>query len=107
MSAIRDSLELPAEPLTGGPYAGKIATSAALVSDKVFVTLDSFEAPYQFGPCMWQPRVQPQTVNVAESPEAAHNITVAQLVLPARGNRCLVVFDENEQPWILVWWPFA
>lgn len=106
MSAIRESLELPAEPLTGGPYAGKIATSAILVTDKVWVTLDSFAAPYQFGPCVWAPRLRPQTIDVSQGAEAANPFIVAQIVLPVRGNRCLVDFDENEQPWILVWTPY-
>lgn len=105
-SALHDSLDLPVEPLTGGPYAGKIATTATVVSDRVMVTLDSFEAPYQFGPCYWQPRVRLQTIDVAQGAEAADPFVVTQLVLPARGNKCLVAFDENEQPWILVWSPF-
>lgn len=88
-----------------GCWAGLIATSPADVTETVEVTLPGFDATVRFGPCRWQPRVQPQTVDVAETGETAHTVTVAELVLPARGDSCLVCFDDNGDPWVAVWWP--
>lgn len=104
MIFLDDTRDVPEIQLDGS-FAGLIANTAALVTDKVFVTVSAFSSDYRFGPCRWMPRVEPQTVNVAESPEAAHNITVPHLVLPTRGDQCLVIFDESQQPWIAVWEP--
>lgn len=92
---------------TQGLWAGVIATTPALVSDKVDVTIAAFDSSLRWGLCRWTPRVAVQVVNVAEGAEATHNITVAQVVLPVRGNKCLVGFDDNGDPWVVVWWPFA
>jgi hypothetical protein len=88
-----------------GLYAGTIAETAALVTDQVPVLLDAFDPMLQFGPCRWMPRLEPQVIDVAQGAEATDNFTVARLVLPARGDRCLVGFDDQQVPWILAWWP--
>ncbi len=80
-----------------GLFAGTIAETAALVT--------AFDPTLQFGPCMWMPRLEPYVINVAQGAESTDDFTVARLVLPARGNRCLVGFDDLQVPWILVWWP--
>ncbi len=88
-----------------GLFAGTIAETAALVTDQLPVLLDAFDPTLQFGPCMWMPRLEPYVINVAQGAESTDDFTVARLVLPARGNRCLVGFDDLQVPWILVWWP--
>lgn len=93
------------DPPPTGPFAGTIAETATTTADQIPVLLDAFDPGLQFGPCRWMPRLTTVTVNVAETGEAAHNITVAQAVLPTRGDRCLVEFDDSGIPWITCWWP--
>ena len=88
-----------------GLYAGTIADTAATVDQQVHVLLDAFDPALQFGPCRWMPRLEPVTINVAQGVEAADNFIVAQAVLPARGDRCLVGFDDQQIPWIISWGP--
>jgi hypothetical protein len=26
--------------------------------------------------------------------------------VPQRGDKCLVIFDDNDRPWVVAWWPF-
>jgi hypothetical protein len=107
MSALHEEilLERAVADQTSGLFAGTIAADAAALTDLVPVLLDAFDPQLQFGPCAWMPRLTTVTVNVAEGAETAHNVEVAQPLLPARGDRCLVALDDNETPWIVVWWP--
>ncbi len=27
--------------------------------------------------------------------------------LPVVGDKCLVIFDNNREPWIVAWWPYS
>jgi hypothetical protein len=59
---------------------GRIANSPGAFDDDLFVTIQSFDGDrVQWGPCSW-------------SPSSA---------LPVRGDDCLVLFDEREQPWVM------
>lgn len=86
-------------------YAGTIAETAATVDQKLQVLLNGWDTALRIGPARWQPRVSPQTINVAQGSEATDDFTVATVVLPSRGDTCLVGFDDQQRPWILVWWP--
>ena len=46
--------------------------------------LDSFDNVHRFGPCIWPAR---------------------GTALPQRGDLCKVMFDEEQRPFIVVWWP--
>jgi hypothetical protein len=51
----------------------------------MFVTIDDFaEGKQRFGPCYWTP----QGSN-----------------LPVRGDKVLVAFDSNQEPWVVMWIP--
>lgn len=64
-------------------YAGTIATTPADASVEVYVTIPAFDqGDRRFGPCKYVPKGE----------------------LPARGDSCLVAFDEADRPWIAVWW---
>jgi hypothetical protein len=63
-------------------WAAKIA--GAPDDDRVEVTLDNFDRKLRFGPCAFMP-IDGET--------------------PARGDRALVVFDENNDPWVACWIP--
>ena len=78
--------QLPAESGTlDGVWTGTIAVGAEGAGDEVEVLLDSFDNVHKFGPCKWFYRGG---------------------VLPERGNECLVVFNEEQVPFVISWWPF-
>jgi hypothetical protein len=59
---------------------GRIANTPASPSAPLFVTIGAFDGHrVQWGPC---PRIPYQS-------------------MPVRGQDCLVIFDENETPWVL------
>lgn len=69
---------------------GVFATTLVSVLDPAFVTLPSVDTGLvQHGPAAWIPRI-----NDAGDP-----------VYPEAGNICLLVFDDDDQPWVAVWWP--
>jgi hypothetical protein len=105
---LHEDIELERATADGGLtglYAGTIADTATGLTDRVAVLLDAFDPQLRFGPCRWMPRLQTVTINVAETGESTHDVDVAQAVLPARGDRCLVAFDDSETPWIVCWGP--
>jgi len=69
-----------------GSWYGVIAKPAADMNDFVYVVIPAFSRTMRFGPCRWQSR------------DATS--------LPARGDDCLVIFDNNKIPWVAAWWPF-
>jgi hypothetical protein len=77
---------LPADVLGSTAHYGTIAEAATDVTDPVSVILPDFDEELRWGPCFWQSR--------------------DAVSLPARGDRCLVMFDNRRTPWIVAWWPF-
>lgn len=75
------------ETLSGTAWYATIATNAIDLSSSVDVTIPAFDKNLRFGPCRWQSR------------DATS--------LPARGDECLVIFDDRKQPWVVAWWPFT
>ena len=74
----------PASEGLDGVWTGTIAVGAEGAGDEVEVLLDSFDNVHKFGPCKWFYRGG---------------------VLPERGNECLVVFNEEQIPFVIAWWP--
>lgn len=73
---------------------GRIATSPTTWTDDLFVTIGSFDGHrQQWGPCVWAPRI-------ADVPGAPPTLAIH---FPVRGDDCLVVFDEDELPWVVMW----
>lgn len=69
-----------------GLMYGTVAKAAADITDLVPVILPDYDEHLQWGPCRWQSR--------------------DAVSLPAKGNACLVAFDNRREPWIVAWWPF-
>lgn len=67
-------------------WFGKFATDVLEFSDKAYILLPDFDATKRFGPCFWQSR--------------------DDITLPQEGDRCSVMFDNRQQPWVIAWWPF-
>lgn len=66
------------------PASGQIKRAPATLDDDVWVLIPSFDEEIMVGPCAWQPRGD---------------------LLPQVDDRCLVVFDENDEPWVVLWQP--
>lgn len=70
--------------LTNAPrkvIRGTVATTVTSPSDDLYVIVHSFDGGrVQWGPCPWVP----------------------SSALPVRGEDCLVLFDEQEVPWVMV-----
>lgn len=81
MSIIDD---LPRKRYTQGVWRATIASTATDESDLVEVVIPGFSPVHRFGGCRWMPR---------------------GIDMPARGDFCLVVKDNNDDWWILAWWP--
>jgi hypothetical protein len=72
---------------SSGAWDGLVATDAADLSDPIYVRIPDLAGDLQIGPCRWQSRDDTS--------------------LPARNDRCLVVFANNTgEPWVVAWWPF-
>jgi hypothetical protein len=71
------------DDLAGATVAGLIA-SPPDASGRVFVTIPSYDPSLRHGPCPVMPRGAAQ---------------------PARGDRCLVVFTDEAEPWVVAWEP--
>ena len=64
-------------------YRGRISETATNVLDRISVTIDQL-GDVTHGPCNWIPRGQ---------------------MLPRKGDLALIIFDDTNEPWIVVWWP--
>lgn len=70
----------------GNSYKGRIAEDAAAADDEVTVIVPNYSGEHRHGPCRFP-------------------LSNGAGVLPVRGDDCLVAFDEDEDPWIVVWYP--
>jgi len=83
MSILEDEVPVSQD----GAWFATVATSAGALSDLIEVVIPAFSTTHRWGPCRWQSRDDTS--------------------LPARGDQCLVIFDDKRQPWIVSWWPFS
>lgn len=72
-----------AAPVATG-YAGIILDNPEDVNNAVRVRIPSFSTLHAFGPCPWMPR---------------------DGEFPSKDDPCLVILDDQENPWIVAWWP--
>ena len=64
-------------------WAGTIATTATAMDDLLSVVIDGLDGHLRWTDCHWQPK---------------DNIT-----LPQRGDKCVVIMDDNGELWIVSW----
>lgn len=77
-----------ANPVDDAPvhlWYGTVADDVADYYDQAYVVLPDLSTDHQFGPCFWPRR--------------------DETLLPTRGDRCAVVFDNRGQAWMMAWWP--
>ena len=66
-------------------WRGTIAKAPSGDYGTVEVLIEAFDNTHRFGPARWGPR--------------------DALGLPERGDPCIVVFDEQDRPYVIGWWP--
>lgn len=85
--SIYDEIEPKSDQLDGA-WIAKFATPVPHFQiDPAFVIIDSFSDEHKIGPMPWSPAEQ------------------ASGATPTLGDKCLVLYDENENPYIVAWWP--
>lgn len=84
MGDMRD--EIPVAPEGRYAWYGTFAKAVPDLTSLALVILPEFDEHLEWGPCRWQSR--------------------DAVSLPAKGDSCLVIFDNRRQPWIVAWWPF-
>jgi hypothetical protein len=67
-------------------WQGVFSRDVADLTNLAYVTIPDMDPHLEIGPCRWQSR--------------------DQVSLPVKGDVCLVIFDNDNAPWIAVWWPF-
>lgn len=78
---------LPDHPdMMAQTWYGIVANSPVGFASLLMVTIPSFDPQLTWGPCFWQAR--------------------DAVTLPVKGDKCLIIFDEQRQPWVIAWWPF-
>lgn len=78
--------ELPDSPPTMIGWSGKIAKNVLHMGDTCEVTIPGLDPNIRWKGCYWQSR--------------------NSIDLPQRGDKCYVLFDDNNKPWVVTWWPF-
>lgn len=68
------------------PWAAVVAADVVDFTHLCGVIITAFDEHLTWGPYRWQPR--------------------DAVSLPAKGDSCLVIFDDNRDGWIVSWWPF-
>lgn len=82
---VRQKADLAATP--AGAFAGTVSKGATDMGERIMVVVPAINPTLAIGPCRWQAR-----------DDTSH---------PARGDSCLVVFDDNDEAWVAAWWPFS
>jgi len=79
--------DLPPHSRLDGVFAGEFATPLpASQADPAFAIVYFLSDQHKIGPMPWSPADQD-----------GH--------LPVAGSKCLVAYDERENPYIIAWWP--
>lgn len=70
----------------GKIWRAEIASNPDDLSDRVSIIIPDISKGLRFDGLRWQAR--------------------DAVSLPRTGDSCLVVFDNDNEPWVVVWWPF-
>ncbi len=79
----------PASAAQAGPFMCTINGAPDSIDAEVFLVCDGIDGgEHLIGPARWAPRVD----------------AVGDTVTPVAGDEALVMFDDNGDPWVVVWW---
>lgn len=80
-------------PLGIAGQFGVVSKSIVLVTDPLFYYLPDFDyGVEQWGPARWSPRVTLIDGDL-------------HILLPQRGDECIVIDDNRHGHWVAEWWP--
>lgn len=79
--------EINTFPEMGKIWRGKITSNPSSITERVEVSIPDLDPRLAIGLARWQSR--------------------DAVSLPARGDDCLIVFDNNREPWVVAWWPYS
>jgi hypothetical protein len=68
-------------------WSARIAKTLTDFADRAEVVIPGLDDNIRWKDCRWQAR---NTID-----------------FPQRGDECLVAIDENNEVWVVVWWPFV
>jgi len=85
MSYLRDEIESPAQGVFRTVWSGIIAADAATTRDPVSVIIPSLDETLRWDNIKW--------------------VTRTDAPAPKRGDACLVILDDANQPWVVEWYP--
>lgn len=78
--------DLPGRPPLQRIWQGQIATNPVDFSERVSVIIPGLVPSTRWEGCRWQSR--------------------NSVDMPQRGDDCLIMIDNNNELWVVVWWPF-
>jgi hypothetical protein len=85
MSAqIRDEIKREITPVRARIWFGQFFEAPASLADLATIIVPDYDTTIHWSNCRWQARGS---------------------TLPAKGDECIVVFDNRNQPWVVAWWP--
>lgn len=67
-------------------WQGIVAKTVTDFADLLEITIPGLDPNLRWTNCKWQAR--------------------NSIDLPERGYKCLAIFDDNDQIWVVAWWPF-
>jgi hypothetical protein len=67
-------------------WQGHFADNVPDFATRAWVIIPDLDPTLRVGPCRWQAR--------------------DAVSLPAKGDACLVIFDNDREPWVVAWSPF-
>lgn len=102
---------------SSGPWNATVAADVTALTELAAVTIPRISATLRIVGVKWQPRPSALSVtDPATRAALAAATTLAELqtalltalddlLMPKRGDACLVIFDDTGQPWITNWEP--
>jgi hypothetical protein len=78
--------DLPAPPALGDIWRGLVNRAPVDFADRLDIRIPEMNDLLVFPDLRWMPR--------------------GNTTLPSVGDHCLVVFDNDYEPWVIAWWPF-
>lgn len=81
------------KPREAAAYRAVVQTTPASAAEAVMVSIpgrDPQRRNWLYGPCPWSPRI----------------VSDSEFGWPSKGDVALVVFTEEDEPWIVEWWPY-
>lgn len=82
MSNYVDQAIKPPREVLEGAWHGRVADTVTSADELAYVLIEDLAADVRIGPARW----------------SAPGDT-----FPNRGDHCLVIFDNNQDPWLIVW----